>query len=78
MAKAIRRRAPLEGRPGLRLDSNMAAAIEKLARINQLLESLPGQNCCLCGSPTCATLAEDIVMGRASADACSRTREEAR
>jgi len=72
--KAVRRQAPLEGRPGMRLDSNMAAAIEKLTRINRLLQGLPGQDCGLCGSPTCASLAEDVVMGRASADACRRKR----
>ncbi|MCX5684824.1 MAG: hypothetical protein NT049_14220, partial [Planctomycetota bacterium] len=77
-AKAMSRRAPLESRPGLRLDGNMAAAIQKLARINELLKNLPGQDCCLCGSPTCATLAEDIVLGRALADACCRKREESR
>jgi hypothetical protein len=77
-ARAIRRRAPLEARPGLRLDADMAAAIRKLSQMNLLLQGLPGQDCCLCGSPTCATLAEDVVLGRASADACRRRGEESR
>jgi len=71
-ARAIRRRVALEGRPGLRLDSTMAGAIQKLAEINRLLQDLPGEDCGLCGSPTCAALAEDIVLGRASADACRK------
>jgi anti-sigma regulatory factor (Ser/Thr protein kinase)/Fe-S-cluster-containing hydrogenase component 2 len=76
--RAIPRRTPLQGRPGLRLDSNMACAIQKLAQINRLLRDLPGRDCGLCGGPTCAALAEDIVLGRASADACRRTPEGAR
>jgi Na+-translocating ferredoxin:NAD+ oxidoreductase RNF subunit RnfB len=60
----------------MRLDRDMASAIEKLALINRLLQSLPGQDCGLCGSPTCAALAEDVVMERASADACRRKRGE--
>ncbi len=77
-ARAIPRRAPLQGRPGLRLDGNMAVAIRKLAEIDRLLRGLPGQDCGLCGCPTCASLAEDIVLGRASPGACRRTTEEPR
>jgi len=71
-ARAVRRRVALEARPGLRLDSTMAGAIRKLGEINRLLENLPGRNCGLCGCPTCAALAEDVVLGRASAQACRR------
>jgi anti-sigma regulatory factor (Ser/Thr protein kinase)/Fe-S-cluster-containing hydrogenase component 2 len=70
-ARAIERRRPLAPRAGLRLDHDMAHAIEKLSRIQKLLRTLPGRDCGLCGSPTCAALAEDIVMGRAAADACT-------
>jgi len=63
-----------EARPGLRLDDDMTRAIQKLARIDKLTRSLPGVNCGLCGAPTCAALAEDIVLGRADADACVRQR----
>jgi anti-sigma regulatory factor (Ser/Thr protein kinase)/NAD-dependent dihydropyrimidine dehydrogenase PreA subunit len=71
-AVAVRRRMPLDARPGLRLDSDMGRAIEKLARIEAVLKTLPGIDCGLCGSPTCAALAEDIVMGRADGAVCVR------
>jgi hypothetical protein len=71
-AKAIRRSTPFSARPGLRLDNDMTRAIAKLAKIDQLARSLPGGNCAMCGAPTCAALAEDVVLGRASADACVR------
>jgi Na+-translocating ferredoxin:NAD+ oxidoreductase RNF subunit RnfB len=56
----------------LRLDDDMTKAIGKLARIDKLRRTLPGCDCGWCGSPTCATLAEDIVRGRVAADACVR------
>jgi Fe-S-cluster-containing hydrogenase component 2 len=62
--KAARRRTPLVARAGLRLDADMARAMEKLARIQKIVHTLPGMDCGLCGSPTCAALAEDIVLGR--------------
>ncbi len=70
-AKSIRRTAPLRSRPGLRLDADMGKAMEKLARIDALTKSLPGRNCGVCGAPTCAALAEDVVMGRAELSACT-------
>ena len=44
--------------------------MEKLFRIDQLTESLPGLDCSSCGAPSCRALAEDVVMGRASLDDC--------
>ncbi|MDD4890721.1 MAG: (Fe-S)-binding protein [Phycisphaerae bacterium] len=64
------RTVPLRARAGLRLDDDMGAAIRKLADIDRVLKTLPGKDCGLCGCPTCGTLAEDIVMARAPADAC--------
>jgi anti-sigma regulatory factor (Ser/Thr protein kinase)/Fe-S-cluster-containing hydrogenase component 2 len=73
-ARAVRRSRPLEPRRGLRLDADMSRAIQKLARVDKLRRGLPGSDCGMCGSPTCAALAEDIVLGRAEADACVRQR----
>lgn len=73
-ARAVRRTQPLAPRPGLRLDSDMAKAIQKLAKIDKLRRSLPGSDCGMCGAPTCAALAEDIVLGRAHPEACIRQR----
>jgi Na+-translocating ferredoxin:NAD+ oxidoreductase RNF subunit RnfB len=48
----------------MRLDADMGKAIEKLARIDELASGLPGRDCGVCGSPSCASLAEDIVLDR--------------
>lgn len=68
--KAIRRKEPFAPRAGVRLDKDMARAIEKLAQIDKLARTLPGKDCGVCGAPTCATLAEDVVFGRAELSAC--------
>jgi len=56
--------------PAFRLDTDRGAAMEKLFRIDQLAESLPGLDCSSCGAPSCRALAEDVVLGRASLDDC--------
>jgi anti-sigma regulatory factor (Ser/Thr protein kinase)/Na+-translocating ferredoxin:NAD+ oxidoreductase RNF subunit RnfB len=76
-ARAVRRSVPFAPRKGLRLDDDMARAIQKLTKIDRLVRTLPGSNCGVCGAPTCAALAEDIVLGRASPDACPRQRPAA-
>ena len=45
----------------MKLDDNMAVAMEKMERMNKILDDLPGYDCGSCGSPTCRTFAEDIV-----------------
>ena len=57
-------------RPGIRLDPDMGKAIQKLGRLQTLTGSLPGRDCGACGAPTCAALAEDIVMERAGIELC--------
>ncbi len=56
--------------PAFRLDTDRGAAMEKLLKIDQLAESLPGLDCSSCGAPSCRALAEDVVLGRASMDDC--------
>jgi len=48
----------------------MAVAIRKLTELDAETRALPGKDCGVCGAPTCAALAEDIVMGRASRALC--------
>ena len=62
--------APPVARPGIRLDDDMAAAIAKLARLDAVRRALPGRDCGACGAPTCASLAEDVVLARAATDLC--------
>jgi anti-sigma regulatory factor (Ser/Thr protein kinase)/iron only hydrogenase large subunit-like protein len=69
-AKAVRRRETLTARHGLRLDRDMSKAIEKLKQIEDQIKTLPGRDCSICGAPSCAAMAEDIVLGRAQRKAC--------
>ncbi len=69
-ASAVPRKKPFAPRPGLRLDPDMAAAIEKLSKIGELTRMLPGRDCAACGAPACAAFAEDVVLGRADESAC--------
>ena len=47
-----------------KLDDNIIVAMQKIQRIHELMEKLPGYDCGSCGSPTCETFAEDIVNGQ--------------
>jgi len=73
VATAVARRRPFAARPGIRLDADMGRAIQKLAQLQTVLHSLPGRDCGACGAPTCASLAEDVVMQRASVELCPYT-----
>ncbi len=67
---AVPRRRPYAARPGIRLDADMGRAIQKLGRLQAITRSLPGRDCGACGAPTCAALAEDVVMERAGIELC--------
>lgn len=62
-----KRYSPREVEP---IDRNTSVAIEKLAKRERILASLPGIDCGSCGSPTCKALADDIVRGEASITYC--------
>ena len=53
---------PIEPNPAMKLDDNIMVAMQKMERMNKILEELPGYDCGSCGSPTCRTFAEDIVQ----------------
>ncbi len=69
-AATVPRRRPFVPRPGIRLDPDMGKAIQKLARMQEIIQSLPGRDCGACGAATCSALAEDVVMGRARVELC--------
>lgn len=52
------------------LDENVSVALEKLDNIRQIEAHLPKTDCCVCGSPSCHALAEDIVCKRAELTDC--------
>ena len=66
----IRMNTEITPRQGLRLDKDFKKALEKMARIEDITESLPGLDCGSCGAPTCRALAEDIVTGTAKKNDC--------
>ena len=54
----------------LSLDGDRKRAIEKMNKLEELLKVLPGIDCSACGSPTCRSLAEDIVQEKARLSYC--------
>jgi iron only hydrogenase large subunit-like protein len=53
-------------KPVMKLDEDIVAAIQKMEAMERIFSNLPGLDCGSCGSPSCRTLAEDIVRGNAS------------
>jgi Na+-translocating ferredoxin:NAD+ oxidoreductase RNF subunit RnfB len=60
----------LEPRSIMALDEDIKIALNKMNRIDEIVKKLPGLDCSACGSPTCKTLAEDIVEGKAELSDC--------
>ncbi len=54
----------------LKLDEDMAEAMKKMDKVNQILKVLPMIDCSVCGSPGCHSLAIDIVNGEADLKQC--------
>jgi iron only hydrogenase large subunit-like protein len=53
-----------------KLDDDFTQALLKMERIDKITASLPGLDCGSCGSPTCRSLAEDVVQGQGSEMDC--------
>lgn len=60
---------PLEAAPW-RLADNVFDAMSKMNDIREIIETLPGLDCGMCGSPSCKCFAEDIVSGKADIGDC--------
>jgi iron only hydrogenase large subunit-like protein len=60
----------IKPRSMLKLDENISGALEKMKKVNELMEILPYVDCGICGSPTCQSLAEDIVREEAEVSRC--------
>lgn len=60
----------IEPRSMLKLDDDIESALKKMQKIQKIISYLPGIDCGGCGTPSCKTLAEDIVQGRAHASDC--------
>ena len=57
-------------RPVMKLNDDLGTAMQMALKIDEIESSLPGLDCGSCGSPSCRTLAEDIVRGYAAQDDC--------
>lgn len=57
-------------RPVMKLNDDLTTAMQMALEIDEIENSLPGLDCGSCGSPSCRTLAEDIVRGYATPDDC--------
>lgn len=57
-------------KPMTRLSDNIGESMKMMADIQKLREELPGTDCGACGAPNCRALAEDVIKGERSKDAC--------
>lgn len=53
-----------------KLDDDLAEAMNKMKKIDQMAKHLPGLDCGSCGAPSCRAFAEDVVRGDASENDC--------
>jgi iron only hydrogenase large subunit-like protein len=60
----------LEPRPLKPLSEDLGEAIKKRKQKEDIYNSLPKIDCGACGSPTCLTFAEDVIMGDADLTDC--------
>ena len=61
---------PLIYKPIMNLDKDINIAMQKMIKLEEIYDSLPKLDCGSCGSPSCHTLAEDIVRGYAKETDC--------
>ena len=54
----------------MKLDDDMATALQKMEQIEEIFSMLPMIDCGSCGAPTCHALAEDIVREAANIEDC--------
>ena len=60
----------ITARPFKPLGRNLQEAVARRIEEEQIRERLPRKDCAACGAPTCASLASDVVRGRASVEDC--------
>ncbi|MBR6902978.1 MAG: 4Fe-4S dicluster domain-containing protein [Clostridia bacterium] len=56
--------------PITRLSDNISESMHMMADIQKIKSKLPNIDCGACGAPNCRALAEDIVTGKVSENAC--------
>lgn len=61
---------PIKPQSMLKLDEDMLKAMNKMKQASEIMRSLPGVDCGICGTPGCSALAEDIVRGNGRIEQC--------
>lgn len=64
-SELIRFDTPFEPHDILKLSDDVVEAMRMTEKLEEINRNLPGLDCGSCGSPTCRTLAEDIIKGSA-------------
>jgi ArsR family metal-binding transcriptional regulator len=54
----------------MKLDDNIDIALQKMGKVNDILNRLPRVDCTLCGAPNCKSLAVDIMNGTSTIEHC--------
>ncbi len=54
----------------MKLDEDINEALKKMSHIREIMEYLPKTDCCVCGSPSCQSLAEDVACEKAALTDC--------
>jgi len=54
----------------IKLADDFESAVKKMKYMNNIINSLPGNDCGQCGSPSCRAFAEDVVKGLSSLNEC--------
>lgn len=70
IAEAVEWKCPVEYNTVMKLDDDMAVAMQKMMQIEEIYNTLPCLDCGSCGSPSCHAMAEDIVRGYKTEDDC--------
>ena len=60
----------IKPRSMIKLDENLDQAINKMEKIQKIMNFLPKIDCGACGAPTCLALAEDIAQNKADISQC--------
>ena len=55
-----------------KLDNDFMVAFRKMQQLEDIMKTLPGLDCGVCGAPSCRAFAEDVVNGLAHISQCPR------
>ena len=72
----FRTMVPFAVQPPRPLGRDIVTAITRMQERDRIAAALPGIDCGACGAPTCATFAEDVVIGDANHAQCVFVRQQ--